>query len=202
MRRFVAAFTLFLCGCGAVKQEEPSALPHRFASESEGVSLLLANRAYYDGFSQNDIDYRMQKKNVSMVEFLAFAGEQALAFSDEETALINDFIASMEKTLQDNRYTLPALDEIVFIKTTGLEEGQASAYTHGTQIFLNEELLQYAAAEEDFPLPPSVFAYHISNPDVAHHNAFASFSINGQETECFVDTVTTKHFEEPGDLFF
>ena len=130
MRRFLAAFTLFLCGCGAVKQEEPSGLSHRFASESEAASLLLANQEYYDGFSQNDIDYRMQKKDASMEEFLAFAGEQALAFSDEETALIDGFVASMEKTLQDNRYTLPALDEIVFIKTTGLEEGHASAYTH------------------------------------------------------------------------
>ena len=63
-------------------------------------------------------------------------------------------------------------------------------------------IIHFTVQDEDFPLPPSVFAYHISNPDVEHHNAWASFLIEGKEVKCFTDFVTTKHFEKPGDVFF
>jgi hypothetical protein len=56
--------------------------------------------------------------------------------------------------------------------------------------------------EKDYPLPPSVFEYHISNPDVEHHNSYATFIIDGQNIDCFTDFVTTRHFEQEGDEFF
>ena len=235
-------------GCLRIKalaNGEP-ALHYRFASKDEGVSLLLANQEYYNGFSQNDLDFRMQENDSTMDEYLAFAREQVLDFTDEEKALIDEYFASMNETLQDNAYTLPAIDEIVLIKTTLKEEYGADAYTHGTQIFISagllddaisgdeeakEEALNYldtifwhelfhcltrcnpefrakmyalihfTIADEDFPLPPSVFEYHTSNPDVEHHDAYASFHINGQDIDCFVDSVTIKHFERTGESF-
>ena len=56
--------------------------------------------------------------------------------------------------------------------------------------------------EKEYPLPPSVFEYHISNPDVEHHNSYATFIIDGQNIDCFTDFVTTRHFEQEGDSFF
>lgn len=218
----------------------------RFASKEEGKELMLSNKEYYDGFSQNELEYKMQKKNAEMEEYLSFAGDQVMEFTDYEKAFISSHFKSMESKLRIKGYTLPPIDEIVLIKTTMQEEGGAAGYTHGTQIYIQDALLEgalngslvsramyidyldkffwhelfhcltrnnpdfrtemyklihFTVAEEDFALPPSVFEYHISNPDVEHHNAYASFHIGDENIDCFIDSVTTKHFEE-GETFF
>lgn len=242
----ISAFMMFLMfllsACTPAQTENRKEFQHRYATKTEGKKLMLSNQEYYDGFSQNDLDYKMQKKNATMDEYLLFAGEQARDFSDEEKVLIDDTLKAMEKKLEKNGYDLPKYDEIVFIKTTMKEEGGAGAYTHGNQIYIgpkyldsvmNEtkssevleyvlwhelfhcltrynpefradmyELIHFTVVEKDFQLPPSVFEYHISNPDVEHHNSYASFHINGQDINCFVDFVTTKHFEEEGETLF
>ena len=220
-------------------------IAHRYASKAEGQELLLSNEEYYNGFSQNDLDYKMQKKGASMEEYKAFAVEQAEDFTEEEMDAADSIFREMEKTLEENSYTLPPLDEIVLIKTTMKEECSVTAYTHGTQIYMSEKLLgrylsgkgddateqlvryvfwhemfhcltrcnpdfraeaykliHFTVQEDDYPLPPSVFEYHISNPDVEHHNSYATFIIDGQNIDCFTDFVTTRHFEREGDDFF
>ena len=250
-KRATAAFLviamIILCGCTNTQKKTTSELAHRYASKEEGVSLLLENKEYYDGFSQNDIDYRMQKKNAAMDEYLAFAKEQVLDYTDEEKQLIDSCFDYMNNTLKENGYALPATDEIVLVKTTMAEEGGAGGYTHGTKIFLSSELLDavinakeeekdellsltkeilwhelfhcltrcnpefrakmyelinFTVKDKDFNIPKSVFEYHISNPDVEHHNSYATFRINGKDVDCFVDCVTTKHFEKEGESFF
>ena len=220
-------------------------IAHRYASKAEGQELLLSNEEYYAGFSQNDLDYKMQKKGASMEEYKAFAAEQVEDFTQEEITAVDGIFDEMGKTLAENGYKLPPLDEIVLIKTTMAEECGASAYTHGTQIYISGaalkkylfdvpdgkmdsfmryifwhevfhcltrcnpdfraqayKLIHFTVREEDYPLPPSVFEYHISNPDVEHHNSFATFVINGQNIDCFTDFVATRHFEREGDSFF
>ena len=245
---FIIISMLSLSACGLSGAQNEGVIKHRYASKSEGTELLLSNTEYYDGFSQNDLDYRMQKKGAGMDEYLQFAKEQVLDFSADEIKLIDKVIKSMEKTLRKNGYVLPSLDEIVFVKTTMQEECDAGGYTHGTDIFISAEcleealhgedketredytyvtylllwhelfhcltrnnpdfrakmydLIHFTIVPEDFSLPPSVFEYHISNPDVEHHNSYATFSIGGKDIDCFVDFVTTEHFEKEGDNFF
>lgn len=218
-----------------------SRIAYRYAGREEGQKLMLSNDAYYQGFSQNDLDFKMQKKNATMEEYQSFAIEQVEDFTPEEIAAIDEIFVWMEKTLEENGYTLPPLDEIVLIKTTMKEECDAGAYTHGTQIYLSEnmikdyvsgkdkmfvreifwhetfhcltrcnpdfraemyKLIHFTVQDKDFPLPASVAEYHISNPDVEHHNSYATFIINGQNIDCFTDYVTTRHFEKKGDSFF
>ena len=38
-------------------------IAYSFATKEEGIDLLMSNTEYYDGFTQNDLDYKMQKKN-------------------------------------------------------------------------------------------------------------------------------------------
>ena len=64
------------------------------------------------------------------------------------------------------------------------------------------KLVHFTVHDADYTLPPSVMEYHISNPDVEHHNASAVFKIDGKDVECFTDWVTTRHFEKEGDSFF
>ncbi len=232
--------------CVTPLSEEPVQIRYRFASGEEGTELLFANKEYYDGFSQNDLDFRMQKRNATMDEYLDFAREQILDFTDEEKKAIDKCFVWMSDVLKENGYTLPKIDEIVLIKMTDETEG-ALGFTHGTQIYLSEsfcdllttedeeliadyeyviyeivwhelfhcltrcnptfradmyKLIHFTVADKDFTIPPSAFEYHISNPDVEHHDSYATFHINGQDIECFTDFITTKHFEEEGELFF
>ena len=231
--------------------EEPDApqegrmtkIPHVYASKEEGAELMLSNEEYYAGFSQNDLDYKMQKVGATMEEYRAFAREQVMDFTPEEKAMIDDIFSGMEETLVRGGYSLPYVDTITIVKTTMLEEAGAGGYTHGTQIYADASILaggvsgdefylsylsfffwhelfhcltranrdfqremyaiiHFTIQEEDFPLPVSVFEYHISNPDVEHHNSYASFLIDGKMIDCFTDFVTTKHFENPGETFF
>ena len=200
---------------------------------------MLSNEDnYYSHFSQNDLDYKMQKTGATMEEYKAFAAEQVQDFTAVEKSFINRRIKNIEKTLEKNGYELPELDEIVFIKTTMEEELGASGYTHGTQIYLNATVISAYSlmsvfpetaqlADElicheifhcltrnnpefredmysisDFEIPASVFEYHITNPDVEHHDSYATFIIDGEEVPCFTDFITTMHFEESQSTFF
>lgn len=254
-KKITVVICSFMLGIGAASavqgaenvqnEAEEGRLEYRCASKEEGAELLLSNKEYYAGFSQNDLDYKMQKKDATMEEYLDFASQQTMDFTDEEKALVDTQICEMEKVIEEQGYNLPPLDEIVFVKTTMEEENGVAGYTHGTQIYVSASMLEeYLAAPEeekpvheldeffwhelfhcltrcnpdfradmyklihftveaeDYELPPSVFEYHISNPDVEHHNSHATFRINGEDVECFTDFVTTRHFEQPGDSFF
>ena len=238
----ITAGCLGLCSCSKNKYH----IPHRFASAEEGRELMLSNNEnYYDHFSQNDLDYKMQKVGATMEEYKAFAAEQVVDFTAFEKSFINRRIRNIEKILEKNGYELPEIDEIVFIKTTMNEELGASGYTHGTQIYLNAtvistyslmsvfpetaqladelichelfhcltrnnpefradmySLINFTIADSDFEIPASVYEYHITNPDVEHHDAYATFIIDGEEVPCFTDFITTKHFEESQSTFF
>ena len=232
-----------LCSCTSKKRIH---IPHRFASAEEGRELMLSNEDnYYSHFSQNDLDYKMQKTGATMEEYKAFAAEQVQDFTATEKSFINRRIKNIEKTLEKNGYELPELDEIVFIKTTMDEELGASGYTHGTQIYLNAKIISayslmsvfpetaqladelicheifhcltrnnpefradmysiinFTVTDSDFEIPASVFEYHITNPDVEHHDSYATFIIDGEEVTCFTDFITTQHFAESQSTFF
>lgn len=63
-------------------------------------------------------------------------------------------------------------------------------------------LIHFTVTDHDFEIPPSVMEYYISNPDVEHHNSYATFIIDGQETDCFAVFITTKHYNEAQSDFF
>ena len=118
-------------------QAQERVLPYRLADAEEGAELMLANAEYYAGFSQNDLDYKTQKKNATMEEYQAFARQQVLDFTDVEAALIEEYFLNMEASLAENGYVLPSLGEIVFIKTTMAEECYVGGYTHDTQLYVS-----------------------------------------------------------------
>ena len=63
-------------------------------------------------------------------------------------------------------------------------------------------LIHFTIADHDFALPPRVAEYFISNPDVEHHDAWATFVIDGRGVDCFCAFVTTRHFEPQDKSFF
>lgn len=253
--------TLALCGCGSTQSGVQGGSPdnggspastaarheiaHRYATASEARDLMLSRDGYYAGFSQNDLDFRMQRTGASMEEYKSFAAEQTRDFTNEERDLLDRYLASMADALAERGYTLPPLDEVTFVKTTMKEECGAGGCTSGSTIYLSEgllegtvliggsyddkdtlaftlwhelfhcltrrnpefradmyELIHFSVHDADYALPPSVTEYHISNPDVEHHDSSAVFRIDGRDVECFTDWVTTRHFQQEGDTFF
>lgn len=57
-------------------------------------------------------------------------------------------------------------------------------------------LIHFTIADHDFELPPSVLERYLSNPDVERHDAYATFIIDGQETDCFTAWITTADYEQ------
>jgi hypothetical protein len=222
--------------------DDVNVLNYRIADKTEGAELLLSNDAYYDGMTQNELDFKMQKTGATLDEYKTFVREQVIDFTDEQKAIIDRHMERIGKVLAERGYQIPELEQIVFINTTMQEEYGAAAYTHGTQIYISGdyiteieledqgaeyldlifahelfhcmtrsssdfrsemyEIIHFTTQDDEYELPPSVKEYFISNPDVEHHNAFATFVINDKNIDCFAALVTTRHFEKAGDDFF
>ena len=149
---------------------ESNALGYRFADADEAAQLLLSNRHYYDNLTQNDLNYRLQKLDATLEALEAFAAEQTLDYTDAEKERIDQSLALIEKNCAERGYALPPMDDIVFAKTTMLEECGAGAYTHGTQIYLGERLM-----ERGFDDDPKIQAYFDS---VVAHELFHCLTRN------------------------
>ena len=62
-------------------------------------------------------------------------------------------------------------------------------------------ILGFTVVPEDYDFAPEIDAVIISNPDVGHHNSYATFEIDGEMKDCVV-IFTSDPFAEPGDIFF
>ncbi len=122
-------------------------LNYRFVDAREAAELLLGNREYYESMNQSDLDFRMQEHGATLEALEAFAAEQTLDFTDAEKERIGQSMALFQQLCAQRGYHLPPLDDIVFAKTTMKEESGASAYTHGTQIYLGESILRYGFSD-------------------------------------------------------
>ena len=126
--------------------EKEGSIPYRYAGKEEGAKLLLENTAYHDGMSACELMYKMQDRDAHLDAYKKDAAEQVLEFTQKDREALDRNMAALEKRIADQGLVLPPLDEIVFIKTTMKEEGDAAGYTHGTQIYLGSRPLKMTAA--------------------------------------------------------
>lgn len=63
-------------------------------------------------------------------------------------------------------------------------------------------IIGFTVVDRDYELPPSVWERFIANPDVEHHNSYATFTIDGKNIDCYTAFIVTKFFEKEGDAFF
>ena len=124
-----------------------STINFRFATKVEGQLLKTADTAYFNKFSQSDLDWRMCKENSSLDEYIAYCSEQVQDFTSDEQQIISKAISTIEDSLKALGCQLPIPDDIVFIKTTMKEEGGAAAYTIKNQIYIGSEFIKYGNGE-------------------------------------------------------
>jgi len=63
--------------------------------------------------------------------------------------VIDEHMAAIEQAISEHHYVLPKTDEIVFVKTTQKEEPGSAAYTHGTQIYFGEKMMEDLASDDE-----------------------------------------------------
>jgi predicted transcriptional regulator YdeE len=76
--------------------------------------------------------------------------------------------------------------------------------TRANKIFRKDmyKIIHFTVTEKDFIIPKSIFDISISNPDVEHHDSYATFNINGKNIDCYMVLTASKPFNKPGDSFF
>lgn len=236
----LAAILLFALGGICITEINAKKLPHHYASAKEGRELLLSHKAYYDNFTQNDIDYRVRKSGATMDELLEATTAEIKSFNPIEKYMLDRRMAKMARTLRKNGYEIPLSEEIIYIKTDMSVEGGNSGYTHGNEVYLNSvnvafsflsggsndyfghllwhemfhcltrnnpdfrkdmySLIHFAVADSDFELPECLRDKYFSNPDVEHHNSYATFTIDGNKTDCFLLWICTQDYPEDGSV--
>ena len=63
-------------------------------------------------------------------------------------------------------------------------------------------LIHFTVLDHEIDIPQDIRDQIIANPDVEHHNSTATFTINGEKTECYLLFLSDSVFEKPGDDFF
>ena len=106
----------------------------RFADAAEGSRVLSSPDVFVRAMSPYDRSARLKTdKDVSEAEYLGFVGRQTRDWTSAEEARIRPILEQFRAKTADLDFPLPPT--ILFIKTTGLEEGNA-AYCRGAAVVL------------------------------------------------------------------
>lgn len=148
-RLLLSASLLFTCWpTSAAKAAEWLPLHGRsvygFASPEEAATLLGRVDRFTSRLSRFDMQCRLQTRaDVTREQFLAFASQQALPWTDQDRQKIEPLMAEIIAKLRP--YTMRFPDYVLLIKTTGKEEAGA-AYTRRPGIILPRDKLNLPAA--------------------------------------------------------
>ena len=63
-------------------------------------------------------------------------------------------------------------------------------------------LIRFTVMDRDIEIPEEIREQIIANPDVEHHDSYATFTISGEKKDCYLVFLTDSVFEKEGDDFF
>lgn len=63
-------------------------------------------------------------------------------------------------------------------------------------------LIHFTVLDQDIEIPEAIREQIIANPDVEHHNSYATFTVDGEQKDCYLVFLTDSIFEKVGDNFF
>lgn len=108
----------------------------KFASKEEAKEMIADEDAYTKGWGTFDLDSRAGHKGATKDEVLQVMRDNCLEYSDEEKENLTKCMNMIQDTLSAYGWTIPMPEEIVFVKTTMNEEGNAGGYTRKNRIYL------------------------------------------------------------------
>ena len=124
--------------------------------------------------------------STTMNEALGAAG-----YTSEGTIFLGWF------TYKPDRYSDELFRQIVVHEISHCLSRQYPEYRQALYSLIHFNLL-----DQDIELPQEIRNQLIANPDVEHHNSYATFTIGGEKKDCYLVFLTDAVFENPGDTFF
>lgn len=116
-----------------------------FASVAQGQSILTSQDEFLTRLSPADRSARLQTQEiVSEEQYLSFVKEQVMSWRASEVKVLRSHLHAIRNAL--SRYAVTMPDKVMFIKTTGLEEGDV-AYTRGNAIVLTDRHFSFSERE-------------------------------------------------------
>lgn len=183
-----------------------------FASIDAGQAALQTPDRYTKVLSRFDLESRLRTNGeLTAEDFMRFAAEQVVAWSEEDRAKLEPIVASVAKRFSS--YNLPLPPNILLIQTTGKEEGDA-AYCRRHAVILPRRYVGFPAAQlepilihelfhilsshndglrnslyeiigfkpcPEIVLPESLAEVKITNPDGPSLNYYIELDVDGQQ---------------------
>jgi len=132
-----------------------------FASVTESARLLSVRDAFVAAMSPFDRAARLKTdRDVTETEYLAFVARQTLEWTDPEVVALAAILERFRKATGDLDLRLPPV--VLFIKTTGLEEGRA-AYCRGSSVVLPVNVIGGDPAELEKTVVHELFHIYSRN---------------------------------------
>jgi len=147
-----------------------------FADVNEAKKILSAKDEYIKSYTPFDRSIRIKTEEpVSQEEFISFVSKQAMEWTDNERARMENAIKSAAKKLEHLKLKLPPT--ILMIKTTGAEEGNAG-YCRRNAIILPKNMIapQIMAFQGGFSSQQNNLLEHIFI-----HELFHTYTIHNPE---------------------
>lgn len=116
-----------------------------FATVEEAQALLGTDDAFTRGWSEFDILSRLQKTSGTKAELIAFKQREVRAWTQEEKELIWQDMLALNQIIRKEGYRLPLPEEVVLVKSTMKDEGDAGGYTQANWIALSAGWIKRAS---------------------------------------------------------
>jgi hypothetical protein len=127
----------------------------RFASVEEGRAVLKADDAFSKSLSRFDLQSRLQSaEEVDLAAWKDFVAGHVQPWEETHIRPVSESLVRLSKRLAG--YKLPLPKEILLIRTTGKEEGNA-AYTRAAAIVLPDKVIAYPPTQLDRLLAHELF---------------------------------------------
>ena len=135
-----------------------------FADISYGKSLLSTNDKFLSTLSSFDMQSRMNliDNEPTKDDFVKFISNQVLEWNSDEIDKISLCVIKISKQFKELNLKLTLPKEIIFIKTTGREEGHA-AYTRGNAIILPQKKFKSSLTKLEVLIVHELFHIHTKN---------------------------------------
>lgn len=90
----------------------------------------MRNRTlYHEQINESNLAFLLQKKGGTLEEYIDYAAEQVLPFTEEDEKAINDALDWFQQELESNGLELPDPGPITYVKSTMQEALGAGGYT-------------------------------------------------------------------------
>ncbi|WP_147381160.1 hypothetical protein [Parabacteroides sp. AM08-6] len=185
---------------------------YRLATAEEARKLLVVEDHYIRNRSPFDIASRLENPEGKKEDLMKLMTEEVRDWTDKEKTQIDQLRTAINDSIRKHQYHLQFPKEIILVKSTLKDEGEAGGYTRKNFIvlmggdirqtlLLHEtfhvltrnnpefkkkmyETIGFTVTPEELEYPKDLWDMRISNPDSERFDSYATFTIDGKQQKC------------------